>query len=81
MVMLLQLHKISLFILLAGIVSVCGCASFKPHPITEAGFQVRTQTQSKGGVRVAAAVLSAEESEAVTEDTADEAGPTRPDDL
>jgi len=40
-----------------------GCASsFNPQPSEEIGFQKRAQTQEENGVRVTAAVLSAEES-------------------
>ena len=44
-------------------VLVSGCATFNPHPGDEFPFMDRTQTQYKAGVRVTAAVPSAEESE------------------
>ena len=44
---------------------ILGCASFQPRPIAEVPFKDRAQTQSEGGVRVTAAVLSAEESKEV----------------
>ncbi|CAB1056837.1 hypothetical protein D1BOALGB6SA_1576 [Olavius sp. associated proteobacterium Delta 1] len=46
--------------------TIIGCASsFQPHPLEEVHFQERSQTRSKGNFRVTAAVLSAEETEAV----------------
>lgn len=45
------------------IVLVSGCAAFNPHPTDEWPFLDRAQTQYKDGVRVTAAVPSAEESE------------------
>jgi len=42
-----------------------GCATFNPHPIDEVPFKERAQTQVENNIRVTAAVLSAEESEAV----------------
>jgi hypothetical protein len=42
-----------------------GCATFNPRPIEEVPFQKRAQTQYENNVRVTAAVLSAEESQAV----------------
>ncbi|MCK5554382.1 MAG: hypothetical protein KAJ09_14620, partial [Deltaproteobacteria bacterium] len=44
---------------------VHGCATFNPRPIDEVPFRERAQTQYENNVRVTAAVLSAEESEAV----------------
>jgi LssY C-terminus len=45
---------------------VLGCASsFQPHPMDEVNFLERAQSESQGPFRVTAAVLSAEESEAV----------------
>ena len=62
--MLPQLHKIWLVVLFACLAVVSGCAAFKPRPMEETAFQVRSQTQSEDKVRVTAAVLSAEESKA-----------------
>jgi len=42
-----------------------GCATFNPRPMDEVSFKERAQTQVKNNIRVTAAVLSAEESEAV----------------
>ncbi len=42
-----------------------GCAKFNPRPIDEVPFRERAQTQYENNVRVTAAVLSAEESQAV----------------
>jgi hypothetical protein len=42
-----------------------GCATFNPRPLNEVPFRERTKTQSENDVRVSAAVLSAEETEAV----------------
>jgi hypothetical protein len=42
-----------------------GCATFNPRPIDEVPFKERAQTQVENNIRVTAAVLSAEESEAV----------------
>ena len=44
------------------ILTVCGCASFNPHPIEEVPFRERAETQYEGNVRVTTAVPSAEES-------------------
>jgi hypothetical protein len=44
---------------------VHGCTTFNPRPIDEVPFRQRAQTQYENNVRVTAAVLSAEESEAV----------------
>jgi hypothetical protein len=63
--MLLQLHKIWLVVLFACLTAVSGCTAFKPQPMEETAFQVRSQTQSENKARVTAAVLSAEESKAV----------------
>jgi len=41
-----------------------GCASFNPLPLNEVVFRDRTKTQTENDVRVSAAVLSAEETEA-----------------
>jgi hypothetical protein len=42
-----------------------GCATFNPRPIEEVPFQTRAVTKQDGPIRVTAAVLSEEESEAV----------------
>ena len=45
---------------------IAGCGTpFKPRPMEEVGFKERVQTQVDGNYRVTAAVLSAEETEAV----------------
>ena len=44
---------------------ILGCGTFKPKPMDEVPFKDRAVTQKKGQVRVTAAVLSEEESEAV----------------
>lgn len=51
------------FILL--LLLLAGCASFDPHPLEEVRFQDRAQTQTEAGLRVTAAVLSAEETQQV----------------
>ena len=56
--------------LLLNAVTLCfllilGCASFQPRPMEEVKFKERAQTKVDGGVRVTAAVLSAEESKEV----------------
>ena len=53
----LKLSVISIF-------AFTGCASFNPRPVDEAPFKERAQTQSENNVRITAAVLSAEETEA-----------------
>jgi hypothetical protein len=60
-----QMRKIWPVFLLAYMVVVTGCASFKPRSMEETAFQVRAQTQSEDKVRVTAAVLSSEETRAV----------------
>ena len=50
--------------LLAGVV-LLGCAAFNPHPLNERPFRERATVQTQNGVRVLAAVLSAEESQSV----------------
>lgn len=42
-----------------------GCATFNPRPLNEVAFHERAETQTENEVRVSAAVLSAEETEAV----------------
>jgi len=42
-------------------VAASGCASYKPKPMEEVGFEKRAQTQQEGNVSVTAAVLSADE--------------------
>ena len=39
----------------------CATATYTPRPLEEASFKTRTQTKEEGGIRVTAAVLSAEE--------------------
>jgi hypothetical protein len=49
-----------------SVLLVLGCASsFQPRPMVEVNFLARAQTQSQDSFRVTAAVLSADESEAV----------------
>jgi hypothetical protein len=52
-------------VLLICILIFCGCATFAPRPIEEVPFKERAETQYEDNVHVTAAVLSAEESEAV----------------
>ena len=47
------------------ILAVYRCAQFNPRPLDEVPFRERAQTQIDGGVRVTAAVLSAEESKEI----------------
>ncbi|MCK5553913.1 MAG: LssY C-terminal domain-containing protein, partial [Deltaproteobacteria bacterium] len=58
-----QLHWLTL--LTIPILAFYGCATFNPRPIDEVPFRERAQTQAENNVWVTAAVLSAEESEAV----------------
>ena len=44
---------------------IWGCATFNPRPVEEVSFLERAQTQVENNVRVTAAVLSPEESEAL----------------
>ena len=60
-----QMHKSWLVYLFACLVVVAGCASFTPHPMESIAFQDRAQTQEADNLRVTAAVLSAEETNAV----------------
>ena len=56
-----RILMLSLIVLFAG-----GCAaSFTPRPLEEVDFLQRAQTQSRGNLRVTAAVLSDEETEQV----------------
>jgi len=41
-----------------------GCATFNPRPLSEVAFHERVETQTENKIRVSAAVLSAEETEA-----------------
>lgn len=41
-----------------------GCATFNPRPLSEVAFHERVETQTENEIRVSAAVLSAEETEA-----------------
>jgi len=53
-------------LLIPGFMMVLGCAAtFNPRPMAEVHFMDRAQTKSEGNFRVTAAVLSAEETEAV----------------
>jgi hypothetical protein len=53
-------------LLIPGFMMVLGCAAtFNPRPMEEIHFMDRAQTKSDGNFRVIAAVLSAEETEAV----------------
>lgn len=55
-----------IFTVIGCILLVCGCAAtFNPRPMEEVFFKERAETQLDGDVKVTAAVLSAEESEAV----------------
>ena len=56
-----NLRALSLCILIISV--FIGCATFKPLPLDEASLKQRAETQSEKGVRVSAAVLSAEEAE------------------
>jgi hypothetical protein len=56
---------ISLFVIFILMSYGCGTAPFNPRPFEEVHFQERAQTQTRDDVRVTAAVLSAEESEAI----------------
>ena len=47
------------------VLTVFGCASFNPLTVDEVPFRERAQTQYEGNVRVTAAVLSPEETEAL----------------
>ncbi len=47
------------------LLTMTACATFNPRPIDEVPFKQRAQTKSEGNVQVTAAVLGAEESEAV----------------
>lgn len=55
-------HVIEIFLILLVMV---GCATFNPRPIDEVSFKQRALTQTKGKIRVTAAVLGAEESKTV----------------
>ncbi len=58
--------RLWLLLLLFTISIVSGCASsFQPHPLEDINFQERSQTLVDGSLRVTAAVLSAEETNAV----------------
>jgi len=57
-----------IFIMALGIVLstiLGGCATFNPQPFSQTAFHDRIETQTEDDVRVSAAVLSAEEAEAV----------------
>lgn len=58
--------RIKLIFLTIAILLVAGCAAnFEPRPVAEVNFLERSQTQSRGNMRVTAAVLGAEETEQV----------------
>jgi hypothetical protein len=59
----LKIH--GLHLLMLCFLMVCGCATFRPSPNKKVSFKDRAQTQFKDKIRVTAAVLSAEESQAV----------------
>jgi hypothetical protein len=60
-----QLNRPGLFFLTAVVLTSAACATFSPTPMDEVGFKDRAQTQSKNGITVTIAVLSAEEAKAV----------------
>jgi hypothetical protein len=60
-----RLNRHCLGLLTLCFLTVYGCATFKPLPIDQASFRDRAQTQVKSKIRVTAAVLSDEESQAV----------------
>ncbi len=61
-----RLYSFRIFISVLALVIISGCGTpFKPRPVEEVAFKDRVQTQVDGNYRVAAAVLSAEETEAV----------------
>ncbi len=61
-----RLLKFGLSFSILSIVLITSCGTpFKPRPMGEVGFKERMQTQVDGNYRVTAAVLSAEETEAV----------------
>ncbi len=55
----------SLALFMICLLTFYGCATFNPRPIDEVPFKERAQTQVENNIRVTAAVLSAQESEAV----------------
>jgi hypothetical protein len=58
--------RIKLIFLSTAILLGAGCAAtFEPRPLEEVNFLERSQTQSRGNIRVTAAVLSAGETEQV----------------
>ena len=56
-----QLNRPGLFFLTAAVLTSAACATFSPTPMDDVGFKDRAQTQSKNGISVTIAVLSAEE--------------------
>ncbi len=56
---------LNLLLLTLCFLVIYSCATFNPLPIEEIPFRDRAQTQNKNNVRVTAAVLSAEESQAL----------------
>jgi len=60
-----HVHMQWLILSFTCILTVYGCATFNPRPIEEVPFRERAQTQIDAGVRVTAAVLSAQESQDV----------------
>ncbi len=63
--MRIRLHRHCLNLLALCFLIVCGCATFRPLPIDQVSFRDRAQSQAKNKIRVTAAVLSDEESQAV----------------
>jgi len=63
--MMTRLNRPGLFFLTVAVVFSTACASFSPTPMDDVGFKDRAQSQSKNGISVTIAVLSAEESKAV----------------
>jgi hypothetical protein len=54
-------QNLCLFIIAFFSIAINGCASFNPHPSVESPFLERSQTKTKNGIRVRAAVPSAKE--------------------
>lgn len=61
--MITGVHRNWIYLVLIGcLLNILGCASsFNPQSVADTGVLKRTQTQAEGGVKVTAAVLSAEE--------------------
>jgi len=54
----------SVIIVVLAVAAAPGCRTFSPTPLEEVGFKDRVETQTKGGVTVSVAVLTAEEARA-----------------